>query len=92
VSVFLYLFDVLVLEGQDVTRLPLRERKRLLAEAVDFADPTRATPAPRHESLNGQLTQTQGRPVLVDGNSRDNARETGANAIGACRLDHRGTA
>jgi DNA ligase D-like protein (predicted ligase) len=41
VRVFLYLFDLLVLDGQDLTGLPLRERKRLLRRAVGFADPIR---------------------------------------------------
>jgi bifunctional non-homologous end joining protein LigD len=41
VAVFLYLFDVMVADGQDVTPLPLRTRKELLRDAVDFADPIR---------------------------------------------------
>jgi bifunctional non-homologous end joining protein LigD len=36
IAVFLYVFDVLVLDGYDVTGLPLRTRKRLLREAVDL--------------------------------------------------------
>ena len=35
IPVFLYLFDLLVLDERDVTALPLRERKRLLRDAVD---------------------------------------------------------
>ncbi|WP_433503459.1 non-homologous end-joining DNA ligase [Pseudonocardia halophobica] len=41
VAVFVYLFDVMVVSGCDVTALPLRTRKRLLRAAVDFADPVR---------------------------------------------------
>lgn len=41
VAVHLYLFDLLALDGHDLTRLPLRTRKALLREAVDFADPIR---------------------------------------------------
>jgi DNA ligase D-like protein (predicted ligase) len=41
--VYYYVFDLLHLDGQDVRRLPLRERKRLLRGAVDFADPIRFT-------------------------------------------------
>jgi DNA ligase D len=51
VEVFLYLFDVLVLEGHDVTRLPLRERKRLLAQTVDFTDPLRLS---EHRDTDGE--------------------------------------
>ncbi len=41
IAVYLYLFDLLVLDDQDVTRLPLRARKRLLRDAVDFGGPLR---------------------------------------------------
>jgi bifunctional non-homologous end joining protein LigD len=41
VEVYLYLFDLLVYDGRDLTRLPLRERKRLLVELVGFDDPIR---------------------------------------------------
>ncbi len=44
VPVFLYVFDVLWLEGHDVRRLPLRIRKRLLRRALDFHGPVRWTP------------------------------------------------
>lgn len=39
--VLYYLFDVTWLDGRDVRTLPLRERKRLLRDAIDFADPIR---------------------------------------------------
>ena len=42
-KVFFYVFDVTWLDGEDVRRRPLRERKRLLREAIDFADPVRFT-------------------------------------------------
>lgn len=41
VSVHCYLFDILYLDGHDVTALPLRARKILLGEAIDFDDPLR---------------------------------------------------
>jgi bifunctional non-homologous end joining protein LigD len=44
VPVFLYVFDVLWLEGHDVRRLPLRTRKRLLRGALEFHGPVRWTP------------------------------------------------
>src|SRR3954452_5035725 len=42
-KVFLYVFDITWLEGEDVRPLPLRERKRLLRGAIDFAGPIRVT-------------------------------------------------
>jgi DNA ligase D-like protein (predicted ligase) len=41
IEVFLYLFDLLALDGKDLTSSALRERKRLLREHVDFTDPVR---------------------------------------------------
>ena len=44
VHVFLYVFDVLWLDGHDVRGLPLLARKRLVRTALAFADPVRLTP------------------------------------------------
>jgi bifunctional non-homologous end joining protein LigD len=44
VAIFLYLFDVLRLEGRDVRELPLRERKVLLRQALRFRGPIRLSP------------------------------------------------
>jgi bifunctional non-homologous end joining protein LigD len=41
VPIFYYVFDFLAVDGVDLTRLPLRCRKRLLRECVDFRDPLR---------------------------------------------------
>jgi bifunctional non-homologous end joining protein LigD len=41
IAVFLYLFDLLYLEGHDVSRLPLRTRKSLLRRAIGFRGPLR---------------------------------------------------
>ncbi|WP_307814593.1 non-homologous end-joining DNA ligase [Glycomyces sp. YM15] len=41
VDVYYYLFDLLSFEGEDLTRRPLRERKRILRGAFDFRDPIR---------------------------------------------------
>jgi DNA ligase D-like protein (predicted ligase) len=41
IEVFIYLFDMMARDGDDLTPLPLRERKRLLRESVEFADPIR---------------------------------------------------
>ena len=51
VRVFLYLFDVLYLNGYDVTPLPLRQRKSALRTAVTFEDPLRFTP---HRNAHGE--------------------------------------
>jgi bifunctional non-homologous end joining protein LigD len=44
VPVFLYVFDVLRHEGEDLRPLPLRERKARLRRALDFKDPIRFNP------------------------------------------------
>jgi bifunctional non-homologous end joining protein LigD len=51
VPVFLYVFDILWLEGHDVRELPLRTRKRLLREALEFHGPVRWTP---HRNREGE--------------------------------------
>ncbi len=51
VAVFLYVFDVLWLDGYDVRPLPLRARKRLLRDALRFEDPIRLTP---HRNEDGE--------------------------------------
>ena len=51
VAVFLYLFDIVWLDGQDVRDVPLRARKRLLREALTFEDPIRFT---AHRNEHGE--------------------------------------
>ena len=51
VAVYLYLFDLLYLDGYDTTGLRLRTRKRLLRRAFDFDDPLRFT---AHRNVEGQ--------------------------------------
>ncbi|WP_433869533.1 non-homologous end-joining DNA ligase [Saccharopolyspora sp. CA-218241] len=41
VAVYYYVFDLLAFGGVDLTRLPLRDRKRLLRECFGFTDPLR---------------------------------------------------
>jgi DNA ligase D-like protein (predicted ligase) len=41
VAVYLYVFDILHLEGHDTRRLPQRTRKKLLRRALDFHGPVR---------------------------------------------------
>jgi bifunctional non-homologous end joining protein LigD len=51
VPVFLYVFDILWLEGHDVRKLPLRTRKRLLKRALEFHGPVRWT---QHRNRDGE--------------------------------------
>jgi len=51
VKVYLYAFDVLWLDGDDVRPLPLRERKRLLRGALDWGGALRLTP---HRNEHGE--------------------------------------
>ncbi|MFF3006770.1 hypothetical protein ACFVTF_28680 [Kitasatospora sp. NPDC057940] len=48
IPVFYYLFDLLRLDGHDLTLLPLRTRKALLRGALAFDDPLRFTPHRNH--------------------------------------------
>ncbi len=43
VAVYCYVFDLLHLDGHDVTAVPLAERKKLLTQVVDFRGPLRRT-------------------------------------------------
>jgi bifunctional non-homologous end joining protein LigD len=43
IAVYLYLFDLLHLVGHDTTRLPLRDRKKLLKRTLSFRTPLRYT-------------------------------------------------
>jgi bifunctional non-homologous end joining protein LigD len=51
VPVFYYLFDLLYLEGHDLTNLELRYRKQLLRHAFSFRDPLRFT---EHRDSEGE--------------------------------------
>ncbi|WP_369207890.1 non-homologous end-joining DNA ligase [Streptomyces sp. PU-14G] len=51
VAVTYYVFDLLRLDGMDLTGLPLRTRKSLLRAALDFRAPLRFTP---HRNEGGQ--------------------------------------
>jgi bifunctional non-homologous end joining protein LigD len=51
VAVYYYLFDLLHLDGHDITPLPLRERKALLRDAFTFEDPLRFLP---HRDEDGE--------------------------------------
>ena len=53
---FFYLFDLLHLDGRDITDLPLRERKALLAEAFSFKDPLRYS---EHTETDGEALYQQ---------------------------------
>src|SRR2546421_121435 len=51
VAVYYYVFDVLHVDGHDITGLPLRWRKRLLRRLLDYADPLRFT---THRNTEGE--------------------------------------
>ena len=51
VRVFYYLFDVLYIDGHDVTQLALIDRKQLLHDAFSFKDPLRYS---RHREAAGE--------------------------------------
>jgi len=56
VPIFFYVFDLLRLDGEDIRRRPLRERKQLLRDAVTFTDPLRLT-SHRNEHGESYLAQ-----------------------------------
>ncbi len=49
--VFYYVFDLLAAGGRDIRPRPLRERKKLLRQALTFADPVRFT---EHRDRDGE--------------------------------------
>jgi ATP-dependent DNA ligase len=51
VAVFFYVFDLLALDGADLTGLPLRDRKRVLRAAFDYRDPLRLS---THRNTDGE--------------------------------------
>ena len=51
IPVWIYLFDLMHLEGYDTRQLPLYKRKELLREALDFRDPLRFT---THRETEGE--------------------------------------
>jgi bifunctional non-homologous end joining protein LigD len=51
IQVFYYLFDLLYFDEYDTTTLPLRQRKKLLRDAFDFADPLRLS---NHRNGDGE--------------------------------------
>jgi DNA ligase D-like protein (predicted ligase) len=60
IPVFLYLFDLLHFAGSDLTSLPLRGRKRLLKQLIEFRSPVRYTPH-RNESGTEFLKEACGK-------------------------------
>lgn len=51
IAVFYYVFDLMHLEGCDLRDLPLRTRKRLLRQTLDFEDPIRFS---AHRNTDGE--------------------------------------
>lgn len=50
IAVWLYVFDLLIVDGEDLRSRPLRERKSILRERFDFDDPIRFC---RHRNESG---------------------------------------
>ena len=82
VPVFLYLFDLLRLEGEDLRRLPLRERKARLRRSLFFHGPVRFTPHRNEKGeelfreacakgLEGVIAKRPDSPYKSGGRSRD---------------------
>jgi bifunctional non-homologous end joining protein LigD len=82
VSVFLYVFDLLRLDGDDVRHLPLRERKALLRKALRFDGPLRLSPHRNEhgtrlfrdackQGLEGLIAKRADSPYRSGGRSRD---------------------
>jgi bifunctional non-homologous end joining protein LigD len=53
IAVFLYVFDLLYLDGHDTTALPLRSRKALLRRALSFKEPVRYV---THRNASGKTS------------------------------------
>jgi DNA ligase D-like protein (predicted ligase) len=51
IAVFLYLFDLIYLDGHDLTHVPLRSRKALLRRSLAFKGPVRFT---EHRNEHGE--------------------------------------
>jgi bifunctional non-homologous end joining protein LigD len=68
IAVYLYLFDLLHLDGHDVTALPLRSRKRLLASALSFEDPIRRL---AHRNRDGERLFADGGFTAPKGSRTD---------------------
>lgn len=51
IAVYYYVFDILHLEGMSTRGIPLRERKELLREVLEYSDPVRYT---RHRNRDGE--------------------------------------
>ena len=51
IAVYFYAFDLLYAEGHDTRRLPLRRRKHVLREAIDFTGPIRYA---THRNADGE--------------------------------------
>ena len=82
VAVFLYVFDLLRLEGRDVRDLPLRERKALLRDSFELGGRVRFSPHRNEhgtklfreackEGLEGLIAKRADSPYRSGGRSRD---------------------
>ncbi len=56
IKVYIYIFDILYLDGYDLTLLPLEKRKSILKRTISFDDPLRYT---IHKNETGEQYYTQ---------------------------------
>jgi bifunctional non-homologous end joining protein LigD len=56
IKVFYYIFDLLYIDGYDISKAPLKERKKVLRKAVQFDDPIRFS---AHISKDGEAYYEQ---------------------------------
>ena len=61
VAVFFYVFDIVFLDGYDLTELPLRARKKLLRKALAFGEPLRFM-SHRNEKGEAYFEETCAKP------------------------------
>ena len=71
ITIVYYVFDLLHLDGRDLTRLPLRRRKSLLRRALRWDDPLRFTP---HRNEAGRGLPRRGLPPGLGGRHRQARR------------------
>ena len=70
IAIYHYLFDLLFLDGHDTTRLPLRDRKKLLRKVIKFTGPLRFS---AHCSEKGEKFYKEGCKAGLEGLIAKNA-------------------
>ena len=71
IAIYHYLFDLLFLDGHDTTRLPLRDRKKLLRKVIKFTGPLRFS---AHRSEKGEKFYKEACKAGLEGLIAKNAK------------------